>query len=365
MMNIIILEDSSKAGFGGGQRITLDVIEVLTNDFEVCIFDTNKDSIFNKKLEEMHLESIKLESYSKDSKSFFSMCIKKIASFTYVLKNLFLIGSFLKKKKYLNKSLVYATTKKGLILAFMIKIIYGVDYVYHAHMIENKITEKLVSFLTRNAYKIICVSTKVEEQFRSSNSLVISNSIKVPVTTSKTIKGKKKFIVATISSLNYIKGIEYFVKSFGFLENKKVMYHIYGEGPLRSLLDYNNDNIVFKGHALDVIEILLEEIDILVVPTIIPESFGMVILEALSCGVPVIATNIGMQKIHIVNSLAGELIDIKDAKEMSKKIDYILSCEDTYESYSKRGLNYAKGFDNMVFTREIKGLFKSYDFTSK
>ena len=28
-MNILILEDSSKAGFGGGQRVTLDVINSL------------------------------------------------------------------------------------------------------------------------------------------------------------------------------------------------------------------------------------------------------------------------------------------------------------------------------------------------
>ncbi|MEI8631913.1 glycosyltransferase [Vibrio sp. PP-XX7] len=147
-------------------------------------------------------------------------------------------------------------------------------------MIESKITEKLVFLLTKNAYKVICVSQKVKEQFKSQNAVIVSNSIEVLATVYKTIKHKNNFIVATISSLNYIKGVEYFVKSYSFLENKNITYHIYGEGPLKALLDYNSDNIVFKGHASDVQDILMKEIDILVVPTIIQESFGMVILEA-------------------------------------------------------------------------------------
>jgi len=365
-MNIIILEDSSKAGFGGGQKITLDVINTLKENYNLYIFDTTKHSLFTQKLKELQIETIKLETYTKVSQLFFMKTFEKFANVLLISKNIYIINKFLKNSKIKNNSLIYATTKKGLLLAFVLKKLFSLDFIYHAHMIENKTTRKMVDFLTKKAYKIICVSSLVAEQYNSKNVEIIFNSIDLVEAKSKSIINKQNFIVATISSLNYIKGIEHFVESYRFIQNKNIVYHIYGEGPLKSTLEQNNHkSIKIKGHISNVKEVLLKDIDILVVPTIIPESFGIIILEAFSCGVPVIATNIGMQAVLVRESEAGELVCIKDSKEITLKIEKILSNTNKYEAYSKNGLNYVKQFDKKGFEKKIIKVFKDYDITNK
>lgn len=365
-MNVIVLEDSSKAGFGGGQKITLDVINALKENYNLYIFDTTNQSLFTQKLKKLQIETIKLETYSKVSQSIFMKIFEMFANTLLIAKNIYIINKFLKNSKIKNNSLIYATTKKGLLLAFMLKKLFNIDFVYHAHMIENKTIRKMVDFLTRKAYKIICVSPLVAEQYNSKNIEIIFNSIELFEAKNKSIINKKSFIISTISSLNYIKGIEYFVESYEFLKNKNITYHIYGEGPLKTMIEQNNNiNIKLNGHISNVKEVLLKEIDILVVPTIIPESFGMVILEAFSCGIPVIATDIGMQAVLVSESKAGELVSIKNSKEIAVKIEEILSNTDKYEAYSKNGLNYVKQFEKKDFEQKIIKVFKDYDITNK
>jgi len=48
--NIIILEDSSKAKFGGGQNVTLSVAEGLSDEFNVFVLDCEKKSLFQEKI---------------------------------------------------------------------------------------------------------------------------------------------------------------------------------------------------------------------------------------------------------------------------------------------------------------------------
>ena len=59
--------------------------------------------------------------------------------------------------------------------------------------------------------------------------------------------------------------------------------------------------------------------DVFVFPTY-GESLGLVGLEAMSCGVPVIASNIGGPKGYIVSGENGLLFKPKDANDLSLKI---------------------------------------------
>lgn len=47
--NIIIFEDSSKAKFGGGQRVTLDVMQILNENYKLTLVDCKKESLFQEK----------------------------------------------------------------------------------------------------------------------------------------------------------------------------------------------------------------------------------------------------------------------------------------------------------------------------
>ena len=363
-MNIIILEDSSKSGLGGGQKVTLDVISILRKYFNLFIYDTAKESHFTNELQKrgfvtFHLFYLSLKSNSKVL-FFFEYLINILLAFI----NSIIVLRFIKKQILNNDVIIYSSTKNGLFISFILNKFFSYNFLYHAHLIENRFVSQIVTYLSRNAFKVICVSDIVANQF--SNILekisIISNSICLNENSPKSIKTKKKFIVATISTLNKIKGIEYFVDSYRFLKSRDVIYHIYGDGPLLSELSKNvTSNIIFKGHLNDVRTTLLNKIDILIVPSIIQESFGIVILESFSCGVPVIATNVGMQSVHIKNSLAGEIVELKNAKDIAEKIDLMLSFEESYFKYSENGLQYVKKYDFLHFSNEIIHIFKSFD----
>lgn len=70
------------------------------------------------------------------------------------------------------------------------------------------------------------------------------------------------------------------------------------------------------------------------------EGFGIHLVEAMACGVPVVASNVGSVP-EVVGS-AGVLVDPKDIKEMALGISKVIN---NREIYSKRGLERAKQFD--------------------
>jgi glycosyltransferase involved in cell wall biosynthesis len=358
-MNILILEDSSKAGFGGGQRVTLDVINSLKDKNNIYLFDCTEDSFFIKKVKDLGISNIKLKCCKKVYNSIFLSVI-------LIISNIFLLHKFIVKNKIKDKVIVYATTKKGLILAFFLNKLLNIGYIYHAHMIETNFVKNIVNYLVKDSYKVICVSKIVKNQFVASNADVINNAIRNINSQAKFISSKKDFVIATISSLNHIKGVDYFIESYKFLQNKNIKYRIYGEGPLRKKLELNtNKNIEIKGHNENVIDLLLNDIDILVAPSIIQESFGIIILEAFSCGIPVVTTDIGMQKILIQDSDAGKIVPIKNPREIAMAINSILENKDTYELYSKNGLNYASKFDIQNFNKKINKIFQDYNSIKK
>ncbi len=68
------------------------------------------------------------------------------------------------------------------------------------------------------------------------------------------------------------------------------------------------------------------------------EPFGLTLLEAAACGVPIVATNDGGPKDIMKNCLNGILIDPNDSSSISSAIKDILINNDQWEQYSKNGI---------------------------
>lgn len=106
----------------------------------------------------------------------------------------------------------------------------------------------------------------------------------------------RKLILA-VGRLVYYKGIEYLVQAMKDIEGHLL---IVGEGPLRESLEREarlngvQDRITFLGHVCD--EDLVDyyhAVDVFVLPSILrSEAFGIVQLEAMACGRPVVNTQL-------------------------------------------------------------------------
>lgn len=125
---------------------------------------------------------------------------------------------------------------------------------------------------------------------------------------------------------------------------------IVGDGPLLGQLkakaenehhEGTLENVCFTGSRTDV-EDIIPSCDLLVLPSF-SESFGLVLIEALSCGKPVIGSNVGGIK-EIITEDVGLLIDPNDSEDLAKAIDKIFSDKDLMEKFKSNARNRAMDF---------------------
>jgi len=148
--------------------------------------------------------------------------------------------------------------------------------------------------------------------------IIVPNGIDVE--NCKLVKRKPdKFIyIAVVASLTSKKGHTYLFRAFKKLlvDNKNVKLNIIGDGPLKSELEklsYNlkiNKNINFLGFQDNIIK-HLEQTDIFVLPSLW-EGMPVALMEAMACGLPCLATNVGGVGELIDNNVNGLLVEPKD-----------------------------------------------------
>ncbi|MCX6695312.1 MAG: glycosyltransferase [Candidatus Altiarchaeota archaeon] len=143
------------------------------------------------------------------------------------------------------------------------------------------------------------------------------------------IFGRK--IVLFVGRLVPYKGLDYLIDAFSMLVNEfNAALIIVGEGPLEKRLKgkarkLKLSNVIFTGTVSDKdLPQYYAACDVFVLPSITrQEAFGLVLVEAMSCGKPVVSTNFsGMP--YVVGD-AGILVKPKDAIALKEALSKILS----------------------------------------
>ena len=138
------------------------------------------------------------------------------------------------------------------------------------------------------------------------------------------------------------------------LEAKKVARSDYylvivGDGPLYKKLtkkveDDNIRDVIFTGSRDDV-ENIIPGCDVLILPSF-SESFGLVLIEALACGKPVIGSDVGGIT-EIINDDVGLLVNPKKVSSIAKAIDKIINDENLRLIFSMNARNRALDFSEV------------------
>jgi glycosyltransferase involved in cell wall biosynthesis len=104
------------------------------------------------------------------------------------------------------------------------------------------------------------------------------------------------------------------------IDGKEVRIDVVGKGPLKKILDRPDLGIIVHGHLGEERFKLFRNADILLVPSRWPEPFGIVVLEAMAFGLPVVAFGGGGLGELVKQTGAGVVTNEKHLVEFVKKI---------------------------------------------
>lgn len=120
-----------------------------------------------------------------------------------------------------------------------------------------------------------------------------------------------------------------------------------------------SDMVTFLGQrAQETLHYYYASSDIVVMPSHY-ESFGMVALEAMACGTPVIASDVGGLAQLVQDGETGILVPGRDPAAMAKCLRCLLSDQELLARLGRQAANYAEGYGWKGITRQIIDLYES------
>ncbi len=174
-----------------------------------------------------------------------------------------------------------------------------------------------------------------------------------------------KKIILTVGNLVEIKGHKYLVEAISEVvkHRKDILCIIIGSGELKNELQkqikkigLENYIILAGGRPHNEIPIWMNACDVFVLPSL-RESFGVVQIEAMACGKPVVATKNGGSEEIIVNENIGYLIEPGNPNELAKGIIIALNKEWKPEDI----MEHVKQYDWNNIANEIIKIYKKLE----
>jgi D-inositol-3-phosphate glycosyltransferase len=118
------------------------------------------------------------------------------------------------------------------------------------------------------------------------------------------------------------------------------------------------DNLViFLGKkSQDTLPYYYSAADVLVMPSYY-ESFGMVALEAMACGTPVIASQVGGLPFLVQNGITGFVVPGGNPEALVKPLTELMSNPELRSQMGKRAASYAENYSWSVISRRIAEVY--------
>ncbi|MCY8929001.1 N-acetyl-alpha-D-glucosaminyl L-malate synthase BshA [Bacillus subtilis] len=150
-------------------------------------------------------------------------------------------------------------------------------------------------------------------------------------------------VVIHVSNFRKVKRVQDVIRVFRNIAGKtKAKLLLVGDGPEKStacelirkygledqVLMLGNQDRVEELYSISDLKLLLSE----------KESFGLVLLEAMACGVPCIGTNIGGIPEVIKNNVSGFLVDVGDVEAATARAMSILEDEQLSNRFTKAAI---------------------------
>jgi phosphatidylinositol alpha-mannosyltransferase len=177
-------------------------------------------------------------------------------------------------------------------------------------------------------------------------------------------KGTKTILY--IGRLERRKGVKHLLKAYAIYAqtHPETALIIAGDGPDREKLelmveDYELSNVTFTGYISDEVKMeLLHSADLFCSPAIYGESFGIVLLEAMACGLVTIAGNNSGYS-SVMQEMGGiSLVNPEDHVEFARRIDLLLNESTLRDSWKAWAKQYVKQYGYPQIIDQYEALYK-------
>ncbi|MCI1944332.1 glycosyltransferase [Clostridium luticellarii] len=219
----------------------------------------------------------------------------------------------------------------------LVVTIHGQDFQYTIK--KNAMCRKNVFRVLKYADKIITVSNKlrnvIREKYLLDKTVVINNGINPEeYVIDEQIELEGQYVMLSVSALIKTKGIDLNIRALSKLVKKypDIRYYIIGAGEesknlKRLAFELNlSENVIFLGELphSEVIKYMSSKCDVFSLPSW-QEGFGIVYIEAMNSGIPVVGIKgQGIEDV-IKDRKNGFLVKPHDVDDLANTIDYILS----------------------------------------
>lgn len=180
---------------------------------------------------------------------------------------------------------------------------------------------------------------------------------------------KGPFRVLYVGRFMPFKGLDTLIEAFYMLRRRwaDVRLLLVGKGPTRELAEKKveelriMDQVEFLGQipSRDDLVDIYNSSDVFVLPSRSPaEGFGIVLLEAMACGLPVVATRVGGIPYVLGDGAYGKLVKPRDPHEMASALDQILSDGDQLSKLRDVSRDRARYFNWNWIARRIEEVYE-------
>ena len=252
--------------------------------------------------------------------------------------------------------------------ALLLKMLYKIPYINTIHGEEVYLSKKyhttpILKLLVNNSYKTLTNSSGtlkvcLESGLKKDKLEILPFGVDTNIF--RPYNGLKDETVIQILSIGYLierKGFQYLIKSIKEVLKiqDNVKLKIVGTGPLENQiknqikeLKLERDVEIMGNVSDEELLNLYNSSDIFVLSSIVDsqgntEGLGVVLLEAMACKLPVIASNIGGIPDIVHDNVNGILVPQKNVLELSKAINELINNEEFRKSMALNGYEMVKG----------------------
>lgn len=340
--------------YGGSEKHVVDIINNISKeDYEPYLICSPKNEIFEHLNEENKKNVYKINRGISSILKIYSISLKLKPDIIHAHAARAIV---LTRFAYLLRKLTFQKGK-------LICTAHGWVLEYLKH---KKMYEKAFLFMKKLDHKTLAVSKysmdeMIEKGYKEDKMKYIYNGIdnEEMIKNAKLKKDLKK--ISYIGRFTNQKGIVYLMETIKTFRNSEIKFEIYGKGELKQYIEEvikkeKLKNVELKGF-LDAKEVknVLYDTDALILPSI-DEGFPYILVEAVSCGVPCIASNVGGVSEIIIDNKTGKLTEKKNVDSICKAIKEIEKGD--ISLLSQNCLKTAKKFSLKKMIEELEKIYR-------